>query len=324
MVQQKTLIEWTDRTWNPIRGCSPVSPGGRNCYASYTARRFSGKGRPFEGLVTLSGKWNGKVRFVPEKLLEPLHWRTPCRIFVNSMSDLFHSAVTNEQIASVFGVIAACPQHTFQILTKRPERALEWYEWISAQGSSVLGLVGVECPPGASGEAAACAMMANSTIDVPIARFVRATHSPWPLPNVQLVVSCETHRYAQERIPWLFKFPALVRGVSLEPLLGPVDLMNLGVTTPTGIEQWDALDSEYDDGLGCNGPKLDWVIVGCESGVGRRPCDVAWIRSIVDQCRTARVPVFVKQLSLGGKVSRDPSEWPEDLRVRMFAGQRWC
>lgn len=125
-----TKIQWTDATWNPIRGCSRVSAGCDNCYAMNVAHRFSGPGLPYEGLTTLrKGKadWAGIARMVPEHLSDPLRWRKPRRIFVNSMSDLFHHSITNEEIAAVFGVMAACPQHTFQILTKRPERMVEWF-----------------------------------------------------------------------------------------------------------------------------------------------------------------------------------------------------
>jgi protein gp37 len=125
-----SLIEWTDRTWNVVRGCSRVSPGCDNCYAMGQAHRFAGPGKPFDGLTRYTAKrgvdWAGFARFVPEKLAEPLSWRKPQRIFVNSMSDLFHESLSNEEIAAVFGVMAACPQHTFQILTKRPKRMREW------------------------------------------------------------------------------------------------------------------------------------------------------------------------------------------------------
>lgn len=142
-----TTIEWTratdgtpGKTWNPTRGCSPVSPGCANCFAMKQAHRFSGTGKPYDGLTKLtvaSGpQWTGEVRFVPEMLGRPLRWKRPRMVFVNSMSDLFHDALTNEQIAAVFGVMAACPQHTFQVLTKRPERMRSWFRW-AGDGSVV-------------------------------------------------------------------------------------------------------------------------------------------------------------------------------------------
>lgn len=125
----KTTIEWTDSTWNPVRGCSRVSEGCRFCYAERVAARFSGPGQPYEGLAenaTAGPRWTGGVRLVPERLDDPLRWKRPRRIFVNSMSDLFHEELSFEEIAAVYGVMAAAPRHVFQVLTKRPERMLEW------------------------------------------------------------------------------------------------------------------------------------------------------------------------------------------------------
>lgn len=120
----KSRISWTERVWNPVRGCSPVSLGCANCYAARMATRFAGAGQPYQGLAR-DGKWTGAVRFVPDMLRAPMRWRKPALVFVNSMSDLFHRDVTDEQIAAVFGVMADCPQHTFQVLTKRPERLVK-------------------------------------------------------------------------------------------------------------------------------------------------------------------------------------------------------
>ena len=123
-------ITWTEETWNPIRGCSRVSEGCRNCYAERVAARFSGPGQPYEGLIQITSggpRWNGKVAFVEERLADPLRWKKPRMIFVNSMSDLFHESLSNEQIAAIFGVMAAAPQHTFQVLTKRARRMREWF-----------------------------------------------------------------------------------------------------------------------------------------------------------------------------------------------------
>ena len=117
-----TGIQWTDATWNPIRGCSRVSEGCRNCYAEGVARRFSGPGQPYEGLVNAQGRWNGTVRFIEGHLDQPRRWTRPRRIFVNSMSDLFHEALTDEQIDRIFEVMEATPRHNFQVLTKRAKR----------------------------------------------------------------------------------------------------------------------------------------------------------------------------------------------------------
>src|SRR6185295_14646626 len=131
----KSKIEWTDATWNPIRGCSVVSEGCRHCYAMQVAARFSDKGQAYEGLAYRNesgAHWTGKVRLIEEHLEDPLRWKRPRRIFVNSMSDLFHESIPDEWIDRVFSVMAMAPQHTFQILTKRPERMKAWAqrEWV--------------------------------------------------------------------------------------------------------------------------------------------------------------------------------------------------
>src|SRR5690606_22560010 len=142
-----TTIEWTQGTWNPVSGCTRVSPGCDNCYAMRQAHRFSGNCQPYEGLTTIRrGKvdWTGSVRFVPEMLEVPLQ-RKPTTWFVNSMSDLFHESLTNEQIASAFGGMAATPQHTYQILTKRPKRMREWFGWLDGRRPLHNVWLGVSC-----------------------------------------------------------------------------------------------------------------------------------------------------------------------------------
>jgi len=255
-------IEWTGETWNPVIGCRRVSEGCRNCYAEVMAGRIALMGGPagerYSKVVKPGTRqWNGEAIFVPSALDKPLRWRKPRRIFVNSMSDLFHEDVTNEQIAAVFGAMAACPQHTFQVLTKRPERMVEWFEWVGGTG-----------------------------------RWFVDTQQPWPLPNVWLGVSVEDQPTADERIPLLLQTPAAVRFVSAEPLLGPVDLRGLPFG-PLGSRILDALTA----GCKSDTPwHLNWVIVGGESGPGARACDIGWVRSIVEQCRGADVACFVKQL----------------------------
>ena len=316
-----TSIEWTDATWNPVRGCSRVSRGCERCYAEGTARRFAGPGQPYEGLVRLDAKgkpkaqWNGEVRFLPERLAEPLRWRRPRRVFVNSMSDLFHEALAFEQIAAVFGVMAASPRHTFQVLTKRPERARAFFRFMMA-GQSEHG----------PSEAIACGIhAANHGADVDYFGIT----SPWPIPNVWLGVSVEDQATADERIPALLQLPAAVRWVSYEPALGAVDFSRVKVPdAPSPPSHATVLHA-----FRGFGSRLDWIVVGGESGHGARPFDLAWARSTVAACREAGVPCFVKQLGAAARdVSRgyfpnselrlrnrkggDMSEWPEDLRVR--------
>jgi protein gp37 len=277
-----TRIDWADKFWNPVRGCSPVSEGCRNCYAMRQAHRFSGPGQPYEGLthaVPGNGpKWTGEVRCVPELLDAPLEWRRSQRVFVNSMSDLFHSDVPMEFILRVWKTMAESPRHTYQILTKRPDHMAHLLtHWMRPALSISL---------------------------------VRHT---WPFPNVWLGVSVEDQANADYRIPLLLRTPAAVRFVSCEPLLGPVDLARAawgaGEPPPPLSVQAAQCDSALDG--------LDWVIVGGESGPGARPCNVGWVRSIVRQCRDAGVPVFVKPIERGFM----PREW-EPLLDRVQAAAR--
>lgn len=259
----ETEISWTHRpgtvgrTWNPGEGCSLVSEGCRNCYAMRIAARFAGDGWS-QGLVNIkTRKWNGVVRLRPHKLADPLRWRKPSTVFVNSMTDLFHDGYTNEEIAAVFGVMAAAPQHTFQVLTKRAKRMREWFAWLENEG-------GEFGPP----HAEICGIQAvNHCVDLDSAGLPHH----WPLPNVWLGVSVENQEAANERVPELLATPAAVRFLSCEPLIGPVAISGLGAG------------------------RIEWLIAGCESGDGARECDVGWLRSLRDQCASSGVPFFLKQ-----------------------------
>jgi len=336
----QSKIEWTDCTWNPVIGCRHVAEGCRHCYAETMSKRLAAMGqRDYASILTPEGKFNGKAITRPATLAEPLHWKKPRMVFVNSMSDLFHEDVPFEFIAAVFGVMAACPQHTFQVLTKRPERALAFFEWIDAKAASddtvantprEFAVMQAWCHDGPENGLYCRGFNTDS----------KHAHGEWPLKNVWLGVSIATQADADKNIPVLLKCPAAVRFVSAEPLIGHIQLNDLRVGKDA---QGDGLtvDALNDTaGFGCNLDvgygKLDWVIVGGESGPGARPCDVAWIRSIVAQCKAAAVPVFVKQLGsnsqeqFGGsgalrqrlkaqsRKGGDPAEWPEDLRVREF------
>lgn len=321
-------ISWTDETWNPIRGCSRVSEGCRNCYAEKVAGRFSGPGLPYEGLVTIGEKgprWNGTVRLVPEHLGDPLRWKRPRRVFVNSMSDLFHESLRFETIAAVFGVMAAAPQHTFQVLTKRPKRALEFFAWAERENTGhVMAHALCVQPttwPSCVGEEG------DGLIDHP-------GLNRWPLPNVWLGVSVEDQATADERIPLLLGCPAAVRWVSYEPALGPITFTRL--TWGNGDFCNALVRDSYRGGL--ESERLDWIVVGGESGPGARPFDVAWARSVIQQGREAGTAVFVKQLgarprdsvvrwigpyalgTIHDRKGGDMAEWPEDLRVRQWPG----
>lgn len=489
-------IEWTEATWNPVIGCTPVSPGCLNCYAATMARRLEGMGKPEyapkriapdgterighiaealePGTKTVriaevrNGRavFTGEVRTLTDRLDVPLKRRKPTMYFVNSMSDLFHEAVPFEFVDRVFAVTALCPQHTFQVLTKRPERMAEYLtdkttpfrvaraiDVISVDQSLATAKEEFRDVPGFPGyrvsnlgtvfgprtalqpqvgEQGHCRVtlykdgaahrelvhrLVLSVFDRPPTDGEQACHKngdpgcnaihnlrwgtqsdnwqdrtrhgrhqsytkltpdeaaqikaliqagepaehvgprfgvsatqarniargdqwgikppiQWPLPGVWLGTSVENQEQADKRIPHLLRCPAAVRFLSCEPLLGAVDLgQYLPRTCCMGERDYLDMDGEY-MGSGpcdCHGqplPGVDWVIAGGESGPGARPCDVAWIRSIVSQCRDAGVAVFVKQLGRRPVIPAnepwtcldrkggDPAEWPEDLRVR--------
>jgi protein gp37 len=394
-------IQWTDVTWNPTRGCSRVSEGCRHCYAERQAyrvnamQRAQGNPEPYAGLVEKVGnepRWTGEVELVREKLLEPLGWRLHRKVFVNSMSDLFHESLSNEEIAAVFGAMVLAHVQTFQVLTKRAARLPMWNEWIRAEADALLDSVPGR-PRSGSAVATACVLYLMNVVDPTGAGIKKesawlnaAAGVPWPAPNVWLGVSVEDQWTADERIPHLLQTPAAVRFVSAEPLLGPVDL-GLQSATCSCCARWasrwvrlkrrvssdvylgyrpdmtvaggtltraesnphGALSVRTPGGLlgikpaefDCL-PALDWVIVGGESGPRARACDVAWVRSIVEQCHKASVAAFVKQLGayaivdprydrdrpsgatrrLADAKGGDPAEWPLDIRVREFPGAR--
>lgn len=329
-----TSIEWTDRVWNPVRGCRRVSRGCERCYAERVAHRFGGPGQPYEGLTRITNgrpQWTGKITLVESALTEPLKWRKPCRVFVNSMSDLFHEGVSNEFIDQVFAVMALCPQHTFQVLTKRPERMKQFVQSI-IDGERQICSAAVE---------RADSVLGGFVAMHALKRTPEALDPPYrPLPNVWPGVSVEDLATADARIPLLLETPAAVRFVSYEPALGPVDFTRL---CTGGTVEFDALHGgaliRHQAELPREPVKIDglnWVIVGGESGAGARPFDVQWARDMIRQCREAGVACFVKQLGARPYQSperdggtgfnirlNDPKggimdEWPLDLRVREF------
>jgi protein gp37 len=268
---------------------------------------------PYEGLAEIGPKgprWTGKVRLVPEHLADPLRWRKPQRIFVNSMSDLFHESLPFEQIAAVFGVMAACPQHTFQILTKRAARLPEFFAWFAD---------GFNDKWDAARRPAYALLMKAGKIGQAERLGVVQAHPRWPLPNVWLGVSVEDQKTADERIPHLLATPAAVRFISAEPLLGPIDLdpplceyhggehvVEGGEAQPWCVE----CDTEASFGhwIGNEGG-LDWVIVGGESGPGARPMHSEWARSVRDQCAAAGVAFHFKQWGAWAPVLAPRKPW---------------
>ncbi|WP_428398224.1 DUF5131 family protein [Marinobacter salarius] len=258
-MSQKTGIEWTEATWNPIRGCSRVSDGCRNCYAETVAKRFSGPGQPYEGLIAKGGQWSGKVSVIDHKMDEPLRWAKPRMIFVNSMSDLFHESVDFETIYRIMLVMQKAQHHTFQVLTKRPKRMLQFFDWW-----------GGECK--------------RSMAEV--------------MPNLWLGVSVEDQKTADERIPLLLETPATIRWVSAEPLLGPVVLQGLAAGESMEYDecrQYLCEEGPKENPYRDNAGRLNWIVVGGESGSGARPMHPDWARSLRDQCVKAGVPYLFKQ-----------------------------
>jgi protein gp37 len=348
-------IGWCDVTWNPVRGCSRVSPGCDNCYAMGQAHRYAGmvngKPGPFFGLTTKrKGKvdWSGSVRFVPEMLDAPLRWRQPQRIFVNSMSDLFHHSVTDAQIMRVWLTMARARWHTFQILTKRADRMAEWVaKWCDVEPFEADPIMarGPEAVRAAhtTGRARmfadALEEMGPKPEGAAYPTYDWAEGPRWlpsVLPNVWLGVSAEDQERADERIPHLLATPAAVRFASAEPLIGALDLdpylyrccdrgtRALPDDTKCLDECCPGSTTHFVHG-GALCPALSWVIVGGESGPGARVCHVDWVRSIVKQCRAAGVAVFCKQLGTNvherNDVGFDRDANPEDtwdLSQRLF------
>ncbi len=259
-MSDNSTIEWTDATWNPVTGCTEVSLGCDHCYARTFAERWRGTpGHYFE---------NGfDVQLRPDKLTLPLSWRKPKRVFVNSMSDLFHDQVPDEYIAKVFATMALAPQHTFQLLTKRHGRM-----------RSLLSSERFEA----------------AVFDACGGEF--EGYFELPLPNVWLGVSTEDQKRADLRIPALLDTPAAVRFISAEPLLGPINLTHMDIDRGD-FYQINALTGRNTDmGRPCpDVAQLDWVIVGGESGPGARPMHPDWARSLRDQCTDAGIPFLFKQ-----------------------------
>ena len=257
-----TKIEWADATWNPIIGCSRVSEGCRNCYAETIAGRFgTGKETVYSGLTQIvNGRavWTGKIAET-KQLLQPLSWRTAKRVFVGSMSDLFHENVTEEMLCSIFKVMCESKRHIFQVLTKRPQRMLDFL----------------------------------SRWDSKARDFGPLWPNTWPQRHIWLGVSVENQATADERIPLLLQTPAAVRFISAEPLLGPIDLAHIydGIVQRSGVTD----EERHTAIMRCVRKDLHWAIVGGESGPRARPMHPDWARSLRDQCADARVPFFFKQ-----------------------------
>lgn len=330
-MSDNTKIEWTDATWNPIKGCSRVSPGCLNCYAERQAHRFNKSGYWAEGLTVIrQGRpgWSGAISHCPDTLAKPTRWRKPRRVFVCSGSDMAHESADPAFQLAMFGIMAATPHHTYQVLTKRPKALRDLFDSLERRSEKARELFPADSKAWRTHQVLAAASLAQG-----VARLEPGSH--WPLPNVWIGVSAEDQQRYDERWPELAGIPAALRWISAEPLLGPINLR---------------LDREE---------RPDWVVVGGESGPGARPCAMEWIQHIVDQCREHRVPVFVKQLGacivsegraadsveeaneirrlsgfserndrwlwfagLADRKGGDPREWPDHFQVRLYPGEK--
>ena len=298
-----TGIQWTEETWNPTTGCDRISPGCDNCYALTMAKRLKGMGQAkyqTDGNPLTSGPGFG-LAVHRDALDIPRHWRKPRTVFVNSMSDLGHARIPREFLAEVWQVMAGTPQHTYQVLTKRPERITAWLGrcrvspggWITHNGTNphACGGTGIIVGHPYEPEHVVYGRRGGN-------RRVIPASGGWPLPNVWLGTSIESARYIR-RADDLRATPAAVRFLSLEPLLGPLPSLSF--------------------------EGIDWAIIGGESGGGARPLDLGWIRELVARGHDSGTAMFVKQLGSVWAQGRskdshggDWDGWPADLRIREY------
>lgn len=305
---RESAIEWTEATWNPWHGCRKVSQGCARCYMFRDKKRYGQDP-------------NVVVRSSDKTFYAPLKWKEPRLIFTCSWSDLFIEEADPWR-DEAFAIIALTPHHTYQVLTKRPERMLEYV-------TTAFGRIADLC----------IKLRKQRNISFPDVKFQTdplGYGDPgtqwWPLKNVWLGVSVEDQKTADERIPILLQTPAAVRWLSMEPLLGPVDLTRIRFRNEKGsMEEWDALDAHpmpnsIDPGSPITGeddPVIDWVVVGGESGPGARPMHPDWPRSIRDQCTAAGVPFFFKQGSQANWPKfKNFEALPKEFRIREFPDAR--
>lgn len=276
----KTKIEYVTDSWNPVIGCSQISPGCDNCYAIKMASRINNmmpeKSR-YKNIVR-DGKWTGEISLSYQTIMQPYHWKKPRRVFVCDMGDLFFEKIHYSMIYGIISTIARNPVHTFLILTKRPKRMKEFFSRFSPD----------------------------------IKTYLNTLNIPWPIPNLWLGVTAENQQMAEYRIPLLLKTPAIKRFVSYEPALGPLDLTKLETLDISGTIMINALKgtSWYKD-LDTNRydipvNKPDWIICGCESGPGHREMKTEWARSVKNQCEKYNIPFFLKQVYMGHKLIKMP------------------
>lgn len=312
-----TKIEWTHvpdgkggfkrgETWNPQVGCVEVSPACRHCYAASTAHLHAKSIPQHRGLTVVRSNgvhWNGEINRVPGLLEKPLRWREPRGIFVGSMTDTFLRVDTEDDmrwIATLLAVAAACQQHTFMFLTKRPTNARKFFRWLEHHGReakiwrSIQALIAADLQD----------QLPDDTADSVLAKVRMPADVPWPLPNVWIGVTAEDQQRADERVPELLQIAAAVRFVSYEPACSGVD--------------WSPWL-----------PSLDWLIAGGESGPKARAAHPDWFRSARDQCVATGVPFFFKQWGEWGPKQSgtgagvEPARCGKKLAGRELDGRTW-
>ena len=316
-------IEWTDASWTPIRArrdgrvgwhCEHVSPGCVNCYSETMNLRL-GTGRAFAPDERKAG---GVEVFLDQAmLLAPLKWKHPRKIFVCSMTDLFADFVEEAWLDAIFSIMAMCPQHTFQVLTKRSERMLAYMTALTAEIESDIWTSRLGRMIGRVSKFAGHAFPGNAIFELMNNDEEWKAHPDvirraggWPARQIWMGVSTEDQRRANERIPHLLATPAAVHFLSCEPLLGAVDLKWALSRNPIEIASDNLRRGMFSPGLETL-RQIDLVIVGGESGPKRRPMDLAWARSLRDQCAAAEVSFFMKQIDKVQPI-------PDDLLVREF------
>lgn len=309
-MSDKSGIAWTNATWNPVTGCSKVSQGCKHCYAEREWGRLSANPKA----TAYHGRAFTDVACHEDRLDQPLRWKKPRMIFVNSMSDLFHEDVPDAFIDKVFAVMALAEKHTFQVLTKRPERMLAYLS--HPDRYDLIGLTAM-----------------------PLVESRSYGLLEWPSSNVWLGVSVEDQATADERIVQLLKAPAVVRWVSAEPILGRIDLQHIRLDEDTYYNALTGDSLMLSRTIIPMENTINWVVLGGESGNSARALDAHHLRSLLMQCQKAGTPVFVKQLGyrfmdlgnvvygagvstadasrrLRHRAGADMDEWPMDLRVR--------
>lgn len=324
-------IEWTQSTWNPITGCDKVSQGCKNCYAEIMHRRLM-KMHPRK----YSKPFLGNIQMHEKDLTIPMERMVPTVYFVNSMSDLFHPSVPFEFVAKVFICMGLCPHHTFQILTKRPERALEFfkeYEYFGFGDDRTTDELAMDFHPWLYDKKTHqlrqdlrnAGWFWDSYGDDD-SRFIFENDAP--LKNVWIGVSVEDQKAANERIPLLLQIPAAVRFLSCEPMLGPIDLSICTTWPPSKCTKCGFVGRGLlvDEGTECPEcdsfmdrlPMIDWVIVGGESGHKARPMHPDWVRAIRDQCNACSIPFFFKQWGQWGPYEKAMALLKGDQALGVF------